>query len=131
MSEPRKSPKKFDLVEGPGFGLGVIISDQFTAHFFDSCIASQAAGIPFNITDPKSYDIELDDVVLVEIFFPIHKGARAHSLASLRQADTSIYAATRYFDAATNVTRGILSVKKFAEDIWKRDKEEREKAICN
>lgn len=125
MDERGKQLKKFDLVKGHDFKLGVIISDTFTAHFFDSCMASKAAEVPFDIADPKSYEIEIDDMVLVAVFVPILKGTEAHRIVNLRQAEMHTYAATSYFDTATDSTREILSVKKFAEDLWERDRKER------
>lgn len=127
MDGPKKELKKFDLVKGPEFDLGVIISDPFTAHFFDSCMASQAAGVPFDITDPKSYDRELDNMVVVYVFVPHFRGTEVIWLQNLQPAKIDRYNAYVPFDCATNHLREILSVKKFAEDLWKHAKEKNEK----
>ena len=108
-----RSLKKFDLVSGsPGIEMGVIISDPFTANFFDS----NSAKDPFDIADPEAYEIKVE-MVLVYVFVPDFKGAEAVRLDSLRPSDLNPLDAHVYSDCATDKLREMLSVKKFAENL--------------
>jgi len=108
-----RSLKKFDLVSGPpDIKIGVIISDPFTANFFDS----NSAKDPFDIADPEAYEIKVE-MVLVYVFVPGFKGAEAVRLDNLRLSDLNPLDAHVYFDCATDKLREMLSVKKFAENL--------------
>lgn len=111
--------KKFDLVEGRNVRLGIIVSEAFTAHFFDSCIASQAAEIPFDLSDPNAYEIEVNDMVLVHVFIPEFGSGEVEAvrLCNLRPAKFDYYNANIPFDHATARLRELLSVKLYAEKL--------------
>lgn len=115
MDNPTKNLKKFDLVRGPRFQLGVIISDPFTANFFDSRTASTDVEIPFDIANPASYNYEVADMVLVYVYVPDFRGVEAVSLKNLWLANIDIFDSTFLFDHATCTLRERLSVKKYAE----------------
>lgn len=117
MSESKSKLKKFDLVEGPDFDLGVITSDPFKAHFFDSGLATKKAETPFDIADPESYEIE-DEMVIVHVYAPSLKGPNTYRLDSLRTTKTkNSYNAYVAFDAAHDQLREILSLMEYAKKI--------------
>lgn len=120
-SQDQKKLKKFDLVQSRSndIQIGVIISDPFTANFFNDCVASQAAEIPFDITDPNSYCMEVE-MVLVYVFAPDFTGPKAVGLHSLEPAKSQYLDGYIPFDHATGKLREVLSLKKFAEDLWKK-----------
>jgi len=120
--------KFIDLVEGPNIKLGVIVSDPVSVRFFDSCIASKAAEMPFDITDPENYEIE-EEMVIVYVFVPDFRGPEVVRLDNLQLAELHPYDFTGFYDHVTNDLRERLSVKKLAEDFWKKDREERKRMI--
>ncbi|OHA50681.1 MAG: hypothetical protein A3A97_02035 [Candidatus Terrybacteria bacterium RIFCSPLOWO2_01_FULL_40_23] len=111
--------KKFDLVRGGrDIQIGVIVSDPITINLFDECTASAAAEQPFDIENPDSYDREYDDFVAVYVYAPDFRGLELCRLVNLQRLNLDWHDGYIPFDHATGALREVLSLKKFAEDLW-------------
>lgn len=122
MNSETKKFKKFDLVQSRDVDIriGIIISEPFTANFFDDCTGSRAAEVPFDITDPKSYEHEVE-MVLVYVYAPDFRGPEAVVLDRLELLEVGSCEGWIPFDQATSKLREVLSLKKFSEDLWAKE----------
>lgn len=126
VEDKDKELKKFDLVQSDDseISLGVIVSEPFTVHLFDTAIGSQMSGVPFDITDPNSYDWEFDDFVLVYVFVPGRSNMvlQPKRLVNLRKADFESNTGYIPFDYGTDQLREVLSIIQYAYKLWGKGK---------